>query len=362
MRFVVAIPRSADNESAVKLPVSSREDTGRHVRENPRGGVGSPPRMDPPEDEPPRLRLESMDEHNPPESHFPDPDTPAVESIGDPQGFFGVEQPLGVDTHGHREGRAGHDLFPQHYVSPESMSPSHEQYFHEFPTQYDEEYYQETPLHSNGDYLENNDSRHRHGNYDGEYPEDPDDQYHDEAVSPANRQYYVEELSPINNEYYEEETPAHSDGQYFEESPTNSRYNGDTPTHYEDAQSYHDTGVFEPDGDGDVDDRRFQHINAPFGALKPTSSMDEYNGIEEKKFGLDKDDRDSHSHIDNSVDFHGKDGPPDRYIDTSANPYYPMGTAGNSGGGLDSTKSHQSSAMRGAHEILKRNRQRRLDV
>jgi hypothetical protein len=322
--------------------------------------------MDPPDDEPPSLQTESMDENNPLESYYPDPNTPAVDSIRDSQGFFGVEQTLGVDIHGQREGRAGHELFPHHYVSPESVSPAHGQYFHKSPNQYDQQYYQETPLHSNGEYFGNEDSRHRHVAYEGEYPEDPDDEYHDEGASPANRQYYGEEPSPINNRYYEEESSALSGGQYYEESPTSSRYNEDAPTLYEDAQAYHDNGLLDQDGDDDsnieVDARRFAQMNSKYGGSKPAPAIDAYNGTDEKKYGSDKDEMESHSRVEDSAEFIDKTGQQDRFIDTSANPYSPTGTSGNTGGGLDSTKSHQSSAMRGAHEILKRNRRRRLDV
>jgi hypothetical protein len=345
----------------MKLSFSSRGDTGSYIRENVRGGFGSPLRMDPPDDEPPSLKIESMDEYNPPEAHYPDPDTPAVDSVADAQGFFNVEQSLGVDTNRHM---GGLDLFPHHYVSPESVSPSHEQYFHEPPTHYEEDYYQETPLHDNGEYYKADESIPRNDEYDGEDPDSPRDQYHDGGASSKNRQYFASDPSPVNHEYFEGGRPAHSNGQFYEEgpSPSSSRYYEDAPTHYEDAQSYQENGLLEPDGDEQVEARHFPHVNADYGAPKPASANDEYNGTDEKKFGLEKDDRDSHSHIENSAEFVGQDALPDRYIDTSSNPYSPMGTSVNSGGGLDSTKSHQSSAMRGAHEILKRNRRRRLDV
>ena len=341
---------SADNDSRREFSV---EDVGGHIRNSFKESFGSP-RMDPPDDEPPSLKKEYMEDFNPSYSQYPDPDTPAVESNLHVQGFFGGEQRLRVNAHG----PIITDGFPNQYVSPESLSPSHEQYFQEPLTHDEEQYYQQTPSQRNDEYYDDaGDATPHDGEYYGENMEGPHDQYYEEDEYP-NGQYYQEGPSPANGDYYQVEPPTPAAASYYEEEsgPNNPRYYEDEPTYYEDAQYYQGNGQLEPEDDDNVEAEGSPFSKATYGASRPATNEDDYNGTDEKKIGLDKEDMDSHSQLDNSADFFGKDGQPERFIDTSSQPYSPHS------GGLDSGKSHQSPAMRGAHEILKRNRRRRLEV
>lgn len=326
------------------------------MRASLRGSFGST-RMDPPDDEPPSLKKEFMDDLNPSYAEYPDPDTPAMESNAGANAFFTVDQTLRVDAHRHMIGPSG---FPNQYVSPESVSPSHEQYFQETPIHDEDQYYQQTQSQGNDEYYEADANTPRNGEYYGDDVEGRHDQYVDESGYPVNEQYYAEGPSPVNGDYYAEEPPTPSNGSYYEDEPSANygRHYDDAPTYYEDAQHVHNNDQLEPQGDEHADAEAAGSPNSKSTQelSRQTSGEDGYNGTDEKKFGLDTEDMDSHSQLDNSTDFLGKDGQTERFIDTSANPWSPQS------GGLDSGKNHQSPAMRGAHEILKRNRRRRLEV
>jgi hypothetical protein len=354
-RFLISDNHSTDSDAPMKLPPSSPAEGGGRIEDSHRGSHGTQ-RMDPPDDEPPSLKKDLMDELNSSPAHYPDPDTPAVNSNVDTQGLFIVKQTLGVDTHDHMMGQFA---FPNQYVSPDSESLMQEQYFQEPPSPIQDQYYQETSLH----YYEADGIARQNDAYYGEDPEGSHNEYGEQEGSPANGQYYEEGQSPVHDGYYEGEPPTPFNGPNHQEepSPNIDLYYADTPTHYEDAHYFHENGELQPVGhDEDVAAFASSYANSP---LK-TSCDDEYNGTDEKKFGLDKEDRDAHSHLDNSAAFISVDGQPERFIDTSSNPYSPTGKSARSveSGEVDSSKSHQSPAMRGAHEILRKNRRRRLET
>lgn len=179
--------------------------------------------------------------------------------------------------------------------------------------------------------------------------------YPDQYVSPESFSQRGEEFmnleegepTPVIPQHYFEETPQyHEDGQYFEHSPGA----------YDNHDQYED--------DGPVDREEIEFTNTtPYGHDNPTA--EEYFGssAEEKKFGMEKDDVDSQ--LENSVEFVKDEGSRlgQRFVETNL-PYKegpglttfsPGEVSTNTG--FDS-QSHQSPAMRGAHEILKKRRRR----
>jgi hypothetical protein len=229
----------------------------------------------------------------------------------DAHGLYSVQTNLQVGTYDHFI--VPDDGHPDQYVSPESVSQGHHHFGGITPAS-QERYFQGTPR-------------------------SPEEYFHDTHEQPEDEERYEETPRlPSNCEYFDEVTP----------NP--EKY--DTP-------------------------------GKPASTAPYTSSrqMDREHNSDEKKFGVEKVDMDSH--LDNSSDFiremkedaenvmepsgvatrehyFGTSfGMPNKYENPShAGPLSPGEASANSG--MDS-QSHQSAALRGAHEILKR-RRRRLEM
>jgi len=263
--------------------------------------------MDPPEDEPPSLKKESMAENR---AGDPEPAQLAEQNASFSHGFFTVQQPLQVATQSHM---IGPDGFPDQYVSPESLSQGFQEYFQDDAPD-NEQYFQ--------------------GMHGSNTPE----QYFQEAPgSPDNDQYFE------NQQQFEDEN-------YFRQGPRSPE-----------SGEYFTVGVSTAPRDPDVSDMP----ESPFAPSDPND--EEFYAPEEKKCGIEKEEVDSQ--LDNSADVIKRDGEK-FFIDTAYKtrhlyedapgslPFSPGEASANSG--FDS-HSHQSPALRGAHEILKRNRRRRLE-
>jgi hypothetical protein len=263
-------------------------------------------RLDPPDDEPPSLKKE-QDEY-----HLEDPmakrkTSGQPEQNADAHGLYSVQPNLQVRTHDHFI--VPENGLPDEYVSPESAS-GHQLFTGTTPAS-QEPYFQETPR-------------------------SPEEYFHDTHEQPEYEEYFEETpRSPPNGEYFHEGT-------------------------------------------------NYENSEMPTSPYTPTSQMDrEFYDSDEKKSGIEREDVDSQ--LENSADF-GKemkeeeenvmdpDGHaavekhfvdttyvmPDEYGNIShPGPFSPGEASANSG--MDSLTSHQSPALRGAHEILKR-RRRRLEM
>lgn len=273
------VPFIASSDGASKEGSSSpiAEASG-HLRES---FTTSSSRLDPPEDEPPSLKKDYMEEN----FHDPGIMSPSAEASVDEHGFYSVQQSLHVATiHDHM---MRPNDYPDQYVSPESFSHHGQEFVEEEPT----------PV--------------------------------------------------IPHHYFEETPPSHGANIYFNE----------TPRLHEIDSDYEDEGPL----DADVSDysNAMEHHNFK----QDNQPNQDYFGSEEKKFGMEKDDVDSQ--LENSVEFVKNDGDiqNQRFINTSlpyngdpsGAPFSPGEASTNTG--YDS-QSHQSPAMRGAHEILKKRRRR----
>ena len=329
--------------------------------------VASASRMDPPDDEPPSLKIESMEEnqnlssnyHADVEKRVPSPpDKPDI----DDQGFFTMEPTLDVNTDNQI---IGSDDFPNQHVSPVSKS------------------------------------RHSQGHFEGFEPA-TDDKCSEESKSPERNQYFQDDATSPSNQYFQEpfESPENDEHDEQEGSGVSvSQSEGliqkpDEPIQIEDNfQESHeideneeafkeDTSKPHPENTEFPDDSESYNVESPHVLSNPIGDEEFYHS-DEKKIGIENDEVDSDlndseeftkDEIEKSEEPSANDQPcnnivepidtsytrPSEYDDNpSPSPFSPAGMSTNSG--MDS-RGHQSPAMRGAHEILKRNRRRRLQV
>jgi hypothetical protein len=173
------------------------------------------------------------------------------------------------------------------------------------------------------------------------------DNYPEQYVSPESYTqhqsdcYVDEEPTPVIPQEYFEDTPRlHEHEEYFDDAPRSPG-----------AAEYYDD-------DGPVDPRDLGIVGSPYA--QSTLVDEQYYASEEKK-SVEKEEIDSQ--VENSVEFVNKDSEEQsagRFVETSFteyngpagdHPFSPAEASANS-------QSHQSPAMRGAHEILKKRRQR----
>jgi hypothetical protein len=176
--------------------------------------------------------------------------------------------------------------------------------------------------------------------------------YPNQYVSPESFTQRVDEFVDrqpthfIPQHCFEATSPSHESDNYFDGTPRSFELSG----HYVDEERL------------DPDENEVAGA-IPFTYATDNQNDQEYLGLEEKKLGMDKEDVDSQ--LENSVDFIKEYGERQghRFVDTgfvyseSHNilPFSPGETSTSTG--YDS-QSHQSPAMRGAHEILKKRRRR----
>lgn len=308
--------------------------------------------MDPPDDEPPSLKIESMEENH---NHidvenlalsYPD-EKPNV----DFQGFFNVEPSLDVNA---RNNITGHEKFPNQYNSPESKSH-----------QNNDTYPEETQLAESKEHLQEEKLALSNNHYPQESFGSPESDVHDKhfhepsGVSGCQSEVFLDE--PTQSEHnFPESHALHENKEMIQEEIT---------------QLY-------PEENELSDDSELDDVESPYAPSNTTADIEHYV-TDEKEIGVETDEinselNDSDDYIIDEVEksseqpltnsFPGKNIEP---IDTSYSrrggnndssalfPFSPAGMSTNSG---KDSRGHQSPAMRGAHEILKRNRRRRAEV
>jgi len=305
--------------------------------------VASPSRMDPPDDEPPSLKIGSMEENQylSPGDHANaqnDMSSSSVKPDIDDQGFFTM-----APAFDHvQDNIVEEETFANEYVSPVSDSRRN----------------QDQALDSAGN-----------ENISGEFR------------SPGSNQYFEDEVvSPINHHIQEPFESPKNDGR-FQDGGKDDMHQMEgiiqTADHLEksfeiDAESYQQ-GIQVPS----VNENEFSYDSQFHNAESPHVLS---NTSEEKKYGIERDEvdfdlNDSGNVSKEKLEISCKTNQPcDNVIepidtsfrrriecDDTPSPY-PFSPAGSSTkSGMDS-RSHQSPAMRGAHAILKRNRRRRAEL
>lgn len=312
--------------------VSPPREASAHMRESFGRDSMESSRLDPPDDEPPSLKKGSVEEAGGTDPHFRSADysisSPAAgEPSIDDQGFFSVaEAPLEVSA---SQVMMGTESVSNKYVSPESTSASNHHYFHddrqrmmpshdlESPLNSDHpQYAEDEAMYMNDEVAENGDSAYsqRHEFVDrGLGPSSPQERFEHSAGSPI--------TGGSNNKFFDAESSLNGGSNQFS-GMVDHRYQTEQP-----IPTQHTVG----------------HAHDP------------YDGTEEKKYGVEVEEYDSQ--LENSSDMvkvgHTfQTGPPPQ-IDPNVDLSSPQSFE---------SLSQQSPAMRGAHEILKRNRRRRLEV
>ena len=351
-----------ENQSSTPGELFSQVRDTHYIKEST---VASAARMDPPDDEPPSLKIESM-EYNESlspryiddvENHVSSP--PRKPGIDD-QGFFTMEPTLDVPA---QDGIIGPDDFSDHHASPVSESSRHNQeQFKGFEPARDDEYPEESRS-----------------------PESNHNQYfQDNPTSPSN-QYFQESFeSPENDEHDEYEHFKEATGVSVDQSE-GSIQEPDEPIQIEDSsQESHEIDEYMVNISNEfTDDYESHNVESTHRVLSNPIGDEEFHHSDEKKFGIEKDEVDSDlndseefskEELEMSDEQSTNDQPrndivepidtsytrPSEYDDNpSPYPFSPAGMSTNSG--MDS-RGHQSPAMRGAHEMLKRNRRRRHEV
>jgi hypothetical protein len=318
-----------------------------------RGGNRVPdpgtPRLDPPEDEPPSLNKreskdgESYDEDDgafggqeqDPYNDPTDPDDPMAspEPVQNDQFFDQQQQHL---QHQHQQGDEYYDESPDKQNGPggEYYSPDPEYYrapVQGGPGQPDQEYYQE----GGGDQYAEEEQYGIDGHYEaqeGSFGSPQNDQY-----PPEDGQYPHQHPHPHDDQYYPEE-----DGQY----------------------------------DGHPDDQNQVHYGTPGGHFPMSPGDDVYSPGDDHVF--DDEEKKAGGHVDYAGDYAGE-AAGGLQINTGEDDFVPIKrdgyTLGQQFGGAPSPRSmisprstgdhsaiSQSSALRGAQELLKKNRQRRMEM
>ena len=314
--------------------------------------------MDPPDDEPPSLKIESMEEN---QNLSPNNNTDFTSSLSplkkpdiDAQGFFTVEPNLDVNT---RDDSIGTNNFSTQYVSPESESQHNQEHFGGLAPAIDGKYAEESRSHESNHYRHENVSLTKH-------------QYFQEPFGSHENDAHFQDITGTNgfqNEGFIQELDKSIQTEGMIQDP-NEMNKSDEIFQEKIPQPHPDASEFP------IDSRL--HIT---GATEK-----EFDVIEEKKMGIEKNDSDSQLNVSDAItkDEIEKsaeaqiDGYPRNNIvesiDTSCampnsycndnsapSPFSPAGMSFNS---ATDSRGHQSPAMRGAHEILKRNRRRRLEV
>jgi hypothetical protein len=238
-------------------------------------------RLDPPDDEPPSLKKDSMEEN----SYHPGIMSPTAESSVDDHAYYIAQQSLQVSTI--QEHRVRPSEYPNQYVSPESFSQRV-------------------------------------------------DEFVDNQATPV-----------VPPHYFQATSPSHEADNYFDGTPRSLEVDG----YCEDEEPLA------------PNEKEFSGTMHSFTYATDNQYDQEYFGAEEKKLGMDKEDVDSQ--LESSVELINGDGERqgNRFVDTefvytgshNAAPFSPGEISTNTG--YDS-QSHQSPAMRGAHEILKKRRRR----
>jgi hypothetical protein len=312
--------------------------------------------MDPPDDEPPSLKIESMEENH---NHVDDAENLALSSPDekpdiDAQGFFNVEPSLDVNA---RNDITGHEKFPNQYNSPESKSyQNHNTYPEESQLAESNEYLQEEKLVlSNNHYFQEP--------FGSPKSDEHDEHFHEPSgASGCQSEVLLEEPDePTQMEdNFPESTVLHENEDMNQEEITQ---------HY-------------PEENESSDDSELHDAESPYAPSNAIAEK-EYYVTDEKKIGVEKDEisselNDSDDYIKDEIEKSPEqpltNGYPCKNIepidtsytrrggyndDSAPSPFSPAGMSTSSG--MDS-RGHQSPAMRGAHEILKRNRRRRAEV
>ena len=305
-------------------------------------------RMDPPDDEPPSLKIESMEEnynlssrnHTPGQSHVSSPSSnPDI----DDQGFFRMEPAMYNDL---RDETQGPDNFSSHYLSPVSGSHKFENFE---PARFDEPAVTEisSPI-RNDDFqidemspkkrinvahqssgIENsgrlNQDTGEFSEGSGNIDEPPEMNGSVEEVQHDMKRTPLEQTPPRNDF----ETQNVSEMSYVPSDPI-----GDEKFNYSDEKKI---GVENDEVDSDLNDSKLM-IKKELATSDKLSRNDKpFNDIEPINTSYRKQN-------DNNAT-------PNRFSAANATP-----------SSVTESKGHQSPAMRGAHEILKRNRRRRAEV
>mmetsp|Transcript_43831 Transcript_43831/g.49527 ORF Transcript_43831/g.49527 Transcript_43831/m.49527 type:complete len:1006 (+) Transcript_43831:244-3261(+) len=361
---------SVEDDAALDQGSSTLEEFSTQVRDTNfiiEPIVSSALRMDPPDDEPPSLKIESMEEN-----HHTDVENfaflaPDEKPDIDDQGFFTVDQ---YSLDGNRNDTVEHGNFPIQYPSPKSQSrKSH-------------------------DYSEGTRAA----------PQSIDSTYPEQSQLPESIEHLQEENSPLsNNQHFEEpfglpENDEHDD-HYYEPNEDSKRRREELfeePNEFvqieeslQELPVMHENEVIIQEQVTEIyseqkefpDDSGLYDVESPY-ASSNSFSNNEYYVADEEKIGAEKDETDSQlNDSDDDIEYEIEKSPDSltnsyqckniepidtsctkqgEYDDHSASPpFSPAEISSNSG---TDSRSHQSPAMRGAHEILKRNRRRRLEV
>jgi len=307
-------------------------------------------RIDPPDDEPPSLKIESMEENENLSPHYHTSSKPDI----DDQGFFRMEPALNlvIQDETHR---------PDQCISPVSESRHYQEQFEGFEP-------------ASGD----------------EGPEDSlpasDENSEDDLISPSSQRFQEAFQSSEIEDHFQESTKMganvgegliQEEGESLEvddnfEEPRGIDGNIETPQQ--------DKQLISPE----INEFSYDHEPPNVESLHVPSYPicdEKFQFSDEKKMGIEKDEVDSD--LNNSKDDFKEELAKSDNASTNDQPYnsiepidtsytrpkeyedspspYPISPADVSTNSAMESRGHQSPAMRGAHEILKRNRRRRVE-
>jgi len=355
---------SCSNRNSFENASVVHEDFSDQVRDTNFIRDPSTPRIDPPDDEPPSLKIELVEENH----NHTGTDNYLLSATGekspgiDSQGFFTLEPNLDNDA---SNNIVSHGNFPNQYIASESVSPQYCDYFEDndvgrtAKVSGDDTHIKESKFSGSIEYFEEENStlscNHKeNSDQDQCFPEQ-------RIISMQQSEELIEEEESVEmKEEFDEAPFMHNNKDMTQEQisqlyPEEKKFLCESKLNGLDSYCASSNEFIENFGDDDEKDTEVEkdEINSRVSEIDNSLTKDEITNFPERltnRFA-----RKAIEPIDTS--YTQKDT---NDIDNSTpSNTSPTGISINSG--IDS-RSHQSPAMRGAHEILKRNRRRRLEV